>query len=73
MVIKVPITSLIEIFCLWMMAYGTMMSTGVSAISVEAMPALAYWTAMSESDTPRKLCGRGVPCRPSVTASLKPR
>ena len=52
--INVPITSLTEIFCLWMMAYGAMMSTGVSAIRVEAMPALAYCTAISESDTPRK-------------------
>ena len=54
MVINVPMTSFTEIFCLWMSAYGTMISTGVSAIRVEAMPALAYCTAMSESDTPRK-------------------
>ena len=54
MVINVPMTSFTEIFCLWMSAYGTMISTGVSAIRVEATPALAYCTAMSESDTPRK-------------------
>ena len=27
---------------------------GVSAISVEAMPALVYWTAISENPTPTK-------------------
>ena len=54
MVMSVPMTSLAVMRCLLIMAYGTMISTGVSAIRVDAMPALAYWTAISDRDTPRK-------------------
>ena len=32
MVITVPTISFIEIFCLWINAYGTMMSTGVGQL-----------------------------------------